>query len=158
MIHDTLISVLRGFDTVAALVGRNRKYNEALDQLVIRPGTLDADDPYPGLVVLVPAVEVDWDLSFRAGFATATVEVRALSFGLANAVAITKAVAWNGEDPADVTRTQSGLDGYRSSANGVQSSKLVSIDESVIEPDDKSDRQLWLLESVYLVEFSVDLL
>lgn len=155
MIYGTLIDVLRGFDALTQLVGVNRSYADVASQLAIRAGSLDEDDPYPGLVIAIPSIEIDGDLAHRGGFAVATLEVRGISLKLDEAWALMKAAAWNGGDPDDVTRVLSGLDGFRDLSNGLQAVTLKSVTEDPINPDDKSDRRLWVVESTYTVEFDV---
>lgn len=155
MIHQHLKTIIRGFETVTALVSQNARYADVSDRLAIRPGTMDEDDVYPAVVIAVPHMDVDADLSYRGGFAKATVSVRALGFSLSVVWELMRCIAWNGGDPDDTSRLASGLDGYQDLANGIQTCKLLSTDEASINPDDKSDRTLWVIESTYEVQFDL---
>lgn len=155
MIYRQLTDALLTFADVLALVGINPRYTEPSEQYAIRPGSLDEDDSYPGLVIAIPTTEVDGDLAFRGGFAVATVEIRAISLSLKSSWALAKAAAWNGGDPDDTSRELSGLDGYRDLSTGIQACKLKAIDEDPIDPDDKSDKRLWVVESTYEVHFDL---
>lgn len=155
MIYGPITDALRSFQELSAQVSRNESFNDASDQLVIRPGNLGEDDPLPGLVLALPDTEIEGDLAFRGGFAVSKLEVRAIAFSLAEAWRLAKAAAWNGGDPDDTTRVTSGLDGYKDLSKGIQAVRLLNIAEDPIEPDDKSDRRLWVIEATYEVHFDV---
>lgn len=155
MIYGQLIHALRSFDRLTELVGQNDRYPVLNDRLVIRAGNLDEDDPYPGVVLALPSMQIEGDLAFRGGFAVTILEVRAISLSLSSSWAIAKAAAWNGQDPDDTARLMSGLDGYQDLTRGLQSIVLKSITEDPIAPEDKSDRRLWVVESSYEVHFDI---
>lgn len=156
MIHSRIRSALLTFETVLPLVGLNTEFEELEDQYAIRPGRLRERDPLPGLVFSVPSIELDSDLSGRGGFAQAQLEVAAVVLALDVAWELIKAVCWNGGDPDDSTRVLSGLDGYRNlTGNGLQSIKLTGFLEDQLEPADKSDRLLWVVQGTFAVEFDV---
>ena len=156
MIHAKLRAALLTFDTLTALVGQNEKFDDVSDRYVIRPGRLFENDPYPGVAFRLPSIAVDGDLSGRGGFSTAVLEVAAITFDLDQAWEMAKAICWNGGEPDDVSRVLSGLDGYRNfSGNGLQAIKLTGFLEDQIEPDDKSDRLLWVVQASFSVAFDL---
>jgi hypothetical protein len=156
MIYAQLRAALLTFDAVTSRVGRNDKFDVIADQYAIRPGRLRERDPMPGVVFSIPSIEVDGPLSGRGGFAVATLEVAALAMDLDAAWDIANAVCWNGGDPDDSERTLSGLDGYRNlTGNGLQAIRLRNFVEDQLEPADKSDRLLWVVQATFGVEFDV---
>lgn len=157
MIHSRIREALLTFDTLTAQVGQNEKFEELTDRYVIRPGRLFENDPYPGVVFRLPSIPVEGALSGRGGFATAVLEVAAITFDLDSAWELAKAVCWNGGDPDDSARVLSGLDGYRNiSGNGLQAIKLTGFLEDQVEPEDKSDRLLWIVQASFSVQFDVE--
>lgn len=156
MIHGRIRTALLTFETVLPLVGMNTEFESLTDQYAIRPGRLRERDPLPGLVFSVPSIEIDGPLSGTGGFAVAQLEVAAIALAIDPAWDLIKAVCWNGGDPDDTTRRLSGLDGYRNLAgDGLQAIKLKSFLEDQLEPADKSDRLLWVVQATFSVEFDV---
>lgn len=156
MIHALIRAALLSFDEVLTRVGKNTEYATLPDQYAIRPGLLRERDPYPGIVLAIPATSIDGALSGRGGFAVATLEVRAIALVLDEAWALQRAVCWNGGDPDDVNRKVSGLDGYRNiTGDGLQAIKLKSFAEFTHDPQDKSDRCFSIVQGTFDVEFDV---
>lgn len=152
MLHAQLCSAIVGFTVPRTLVGRNPSYDSEDDQLAIRSGRLDEKDPWPGLVVAVPSITFDGDLSGRAAWGNATVEVRALALSLLEAWRLALAVAFDGGTPNDPART-SGLDGFKDSSKGIRSCRLTGSTEAEIPGDRADDRPLYVVELTFAVEF-----
>ena len=156
MIYSKIRAALLSFGQVTAAVGKNLKFATLADQYAIRPGRLHELDPYPGIVLALPNIAVDGDLSGRGGFCVATLEVRCIALDCEQAWGLFKACAWNGGEPDDEARLLSGLDGYRNFAgNGLQAIRLARVVEDTFEPDDKSGRLYWIVDGVFNVEFDL---
>lgn len=156
MIYGLIRSALLTFETLTALVGRNDQFDAVEDQYAIRPGRLRERDPLPGVVFSLPTMEIDGELATAGGFAVATLEVAAVSLDLDVAWEVAKAFCWNGGDPDDAERILSGLDGYSNlSGNGLQAIRLKNFVEDQLEPADKSDRLLWVVQGTFEVHFDV---
>lgn len=152
MLHEKLVSVIAGFAEVQNLVGKNESYSDAADQLAIRPGQLDEDDPFPGIVISVPIQQHDKDLDDQGSLIDATVEVTCVSESLSQAWALRSAVAFNGGQPNDSARS-TGLDGYTSTPDKLWGAGLVTDEEESYNKIDGGDRLLWAVTSTYQVSY-----
>jgi hypothetical protein len=150
---EILIARILAMDTVRELVGQNPNL-QGDDALAIRDGMLLADDPYPGIVVDMPSQEFARDLNDRGGLITATIEVRTISFSKPQAWALRTAIAYDGGTPNDPNRT-TGLDGFRDMLGyAIGGCSLMSETTQHIDPSDGEDRDIWIVESVYQVDYS----
>jgi hypothetical protein len=149
---EIIIARILAMESVRAIVGRNPNLTGD-DQLAIRDGMLHADDPYPGIVVDMPSQEHERDLKDRGGLIHAVIEVRALSFSKPVAWALRTAVAFDGGQPNDPDRT-TGLDGFKDIAeHGIWGMGLVSETTAHLDPSDGEDRDIWIVQSTYHVDY-----
>lgn len=148
-----IIDLVVAMQSVQDLVGRNETFSDLADQLVIRDGILHADDPYPGIVVDLPTQEHEKDLQERGGLIHASLEVRCISFSKPQAWNLRSAVAFDGGDPNDPDRL-TGLDGFRDVQNRfIWGIGLRTETTEHIPPSDGEDRDVWIVESVYNVDY-----
>jgi len=145
-IYQNITTRLLAQDEVKDLVGQNETYADADDQYAIRPGLLDEDDPYPGIVLALPSNVYDDDLPGVARYSKSTLEVRCLALSLNIAWALRDAVAYDSGAPMD----SEGLHGYDTS--GILSCQLQSDTEDAYEMSDDSDRLLYVVTSIYQLE------
>ena len=149
---EIIIARIVAMESVRALVGRN-PHLDGDAALAIRDGMLHADDPYPGIVVDLASQEHERDLQDRGGLIHAVVEVRTISFSKPEAWALRTAIAYDGGEPNDPTRS-TGLDGFKDISNdAVWGCGLVSETTQHLEPSDGEDRDIWIVESVYNVDY-----
>jgi len=145
-IYQQITGRLLSQSEVVGAVGQNTTYDEATDQYAIRPGQLDENDPYPGIVLALPTIVYDDDLGGVARYAKATLETRCLSLDLNLAWSLREAIAYDDGEPDD----GNGLHGY--SAGGILACQLQSDTEDTFEFGDDSDRLLFVVTSVYQLE------
>ena len=149
---EIIIARIVAMDSVREIVGRNPNL-EGDAALTIRDGMLHADDPYPGIVVDLASQEHERDLQDRGGLIHAVVEVRTISFSKPEAWALRTAIAYDGGLPNHPDRT-TGLDGFRDILNhAVWGCGLVTETTQHLESEDGEDRDIWIVESVYNVDY-----
>lgn len=139
--------------TVRSLVGKNKAFSAADDQLAIRSGMILAGDPYPAIEINIVGIEHEKDLQESSGLQHATLEIRCLAFDKPAVWSLRNAVAYDGGDPNDPTRT-TGLDKFRDSTKQIFRVGLRSDVIDVLQiPSDATDRVLWYIDTVYNVDF-----
>ena len=149
---EILIARIVAMDTVQALVGQNPNLTGE-DAMAIRDGMLHADDPYPGIVVDLASQEHERDLQDRGGLIHAVIEVRTISCSKPQAWALRTAIAYDGGEPNDPARS-TGLDGFNDiSGNAIWGCGLVSETTQHLAANDGEDRDIWIVESIYQVDY-----
>lgn len=146
-----IIARLMEDPVVTVLCGRN-PHLDGTDAIVIRDGMLHADDPYSGLVVDLTQQQHEKDLLQRGGLIHATVQVRAISFSKPQSWALRTAVAFSDQAPNSDSRTK-GLDGWRDATKGIWGVGLQAEECERLDPADGEDRDIWLVESTYAVDY-----
>jgi len=149
---ELIIARIVAMTTVQALVGKNPTFDAEADQYAVRDGILHTDDPYPGVVVDLQTQTHEKDLSDRGGLIHATVAIRAISFSKPEAWALRTALAFDGSGPNDDART-SGLDAWRDISAGLWGMGLDTETIEHLDPADGEDRDVWIVESLYLVDY-----
>lgn len=135
---------------VTGLVSSNAGYeSDPADAYAIRPGRLNADDVYPGIVLALPTTAYQSDLGDVERLAVVQLQVRALSEVLSECWQLRDAVLYGAGNP----QASQGLHGWSDSAAGLLSCQHESDSEEEQEFDDGSDRVVWIVESVFRVEF-----
>ena len=148
-LYDKITTLLLSYSEVTSRVSKNTSYTTLSDQYAIRPGQLNEDDDYPGIVLAIPDVQYDEDLQGIARHAVVTLEVRCVGLTLADCWALRNAVAYDDGTPNASTGLHGATDG-----TGLLSCQLESDTETAIDFGDSSDRLLFVVESTYRIEFS----
>lgn len=147
-VHQFLANRIASMSTVQAIIGRNSQFAAYMDQYAVRPWKKDADDPYPAVVIAIPSLDFDDDLSGVGRFAKATVEVRCIDYSGAKCWELARAIAYNGGDPHD-KNNRAGLHRAKDVEAGLQGSRWVNAQEDEIEDTANADRQIILVECIY---------
>jgi len=137
-------------EVTAKVDNSNTDYAAGNGRYAIRPGQLDANDGYPGIVLNLPTVEYEEDLEGLSRHGTATMEIRCCAFDLSSAWDLRTAVVYDTGD-ADAP---AGLHTYDDIANGILSCLHQGDTEEAIEFGDASGRLLYVVEATLRIEFS----
>lgn len=148
-VYDKITTLLEGYTTVTGLVGQNSEYSTAADKYSIRPGQLNEDDPFPGIVLAIPTVTLDQDLEGLSRHLKVTLQVHCVSLILSEAWALRNAVAFDTGTPD----SSEGLHG-ESDTTGLLKSQHTSDSEDAFDYGDDSDRSLFVVTSTYQLEVS----
>jgi len=144
MIEDGLVTLLKTFDAVTALVGSG-------DAARIRPDRLHEDDP-PDQTLLILSVEAEEaysDLAGETGLVKATVVLTCIDRSKATARALAEAIRTNDTNPG------TGLSGYSGTAGseGQIDAYWIRNDLEYVAEDDGSDEGWYLVHAEYSIHY-----
>lgn len=152
-LHNIIASRLLTQSEVTDNVGKNTKdFTELDDQYAIRKGKLYANDPWPGIVILVPFQDVVSDLSDVTRMLNAEISVRVIDTDLDAAYELANACCWNAQEPNELA---AGLDGWSDPTQGIRSMGLRRIEETEQPFDDSTDRMRFHVEYHFAAEWNL---